>query len=149
MRTAEGFRYLGSFTFDLSAGARVARHLFVEGGPDVRRMIVVHLEEFLPGVDDLYRYALADPEVLGGETYGRSTNVLSLLEERTVSPDAEMAHTEEFLRRKGLTLGDRHAVARYARIVGHDRRKEILIFYHEIDGSEAGVLVRAREALRF
>jgi hypothetical protein len=147
MRIPEGFRCVGSFTFDLSAGARVERHVFVEGRPEVRRMIVVHLEAFLPGVEDLYRYALADPVVLGGETYGRSTSVLSLREERTTSAEAEMARTEEFLRSKGFALGDRQAVARYARIVGQDRRKEILIFYHEIGGPEAGILERARDAL--
>ncbi len=147
MRAAKGFRYVGSFVLELSAGATVERHVFIEGSPDVRRMVVVHLEEFLPGTDDRYRYALVDPEVLGGATYGRSTNQLSVREERAASPDAEMARTDAFLRRKGLRRGDRHAVARYARIVGQDRRKEVLIFYHEVDGSEERILERSREAL--
>ena len=149
IRTPDGFRYVGSCAFELHAVARVERHVFVEGGPDVRRMIVVHFEAFLPGVDDLYRYALVDPAVLDGATYGRSTNVLSLRDELVESPNAEMAHTMEFLRSKDLRLGDRHAVARFARIVGPERRKEILIFYHEIDGSEDGILERAREVLHF
>ncbi|HUQ42701.1 MAG TPA: hypothetical protein VM052_09380, partial [Candidatus Limnocylindrales bacterium] len=59
--------YLGSFTFDLKTIARVERHVFAQArGDTVVRMLVLHFESFLPGVDDLYRYRLADPRALGG-----------------------------------------------------------------------------------
>jgi hypothetical protein len=57
-----------------------------------------------------------------------------------------MTHTEAFLESRGLLLPDDHAVARYARIVGNDRRRELLIFYHECDGVVEGVLSRAEQA---
>ena len=54
-----------------------------------------------------------------------------------------MAHATAFARGHGLVLPDRHAVARYARVIGEDRRRELLIFYHEVDGTERGILERA------
>jgi hypothetical protein len=112
----------------------------------VARMLVLHFESFLPGVADLYRYALVDPRALGGATYGRSAGALSVRDERADSPEGEMARTAAFVEGHGLALPDRHAVARYARIVGDDRRSELLIFYHEVDGSVDGILERAERA---
>ncbi len=147
MRVAPEFDYLGCFRFDLDAVARVERHVFVDA-PDriVRRMVILHFEAFLPGARDLYRYKLTDERVLGGDSYGRAAGTLSVREERAASPLAEMAHTAIFLESKGQALPDHHAVARYARIVGDDRRRELLIFYHEIDGAEEGILDRAERA---
>jgi hypothetical protein len=140
-------RYLGSFTFDLKGVARVERHVFAEAdGATVVRMLVVHFEGFLPGVDDWYRYVLANTRELGGATYGRSVGTLSVRDERTESPDAEMARTAAFIDGHGLALPDRHAVARYARVIGDDRRSELLIFFHEIGGTQAGILERAERA---
>ena len=147
LRVTPELRYVGSHLFELRGLAVVERHIFVEGASDVVRMLVVHFEAFLAGVDDLYRYALHDTRVLGGEGYGRMASVMSLRAEIEESPGAEMAHTQEFIRSKGLRIGDRHAVARYARIVGEDRRKEVLIFYHEVDGSTEGIYERAESAM--
>ena len=147
MRVAPELRYLGFFLFDLRQIARVERHVFVETERAlVRRMLVLQFEGFLPNVDDVYRYALTDPRELGGERYGRRASVLSVSEERAGSPNAEMTHTATFLESKGLVLPDRHAVARFARIVGERRRRELLIFYHECDGELEGILGRAEEA---
>ncbi len=141
------FAYRGSFSFDLDAVARVERHIFVDSADAlIRRLIVVHFESFLPGVDDLYRYTLTDERVLGGESYGRSVSALSVSDDRAAAPGAEMARTDEYLTAAGLVLPDRHVVARYARIVGADRRAELLIFYHECPGIEHGILARADAA---
>jgi hypothetical protein len=137
-------RYIGSFDFDLKGTAHVERHVFAEDtGGIVTRLLVLHFESFLPGVADLYRYALAAPRQLGGATYGSSAGALSVRDERAESPEGEMVHTAAFIEGHGLVLPDRHAVARYARILGDDRRSELLIFYHEIGGAEDGILERA------
>jgi hypothetical protein len=147
IHVAAPMRYIGSFDFDLKAIAHVERHVFVEDtGGTVTRMLVLHFESFVPGVTDLYRYALADPRELGAATYGSSAGALSVRDERAESPEGEMAHTAAFIEGHGLVLPDRHAVARYARIIGDDRRSELLIFYHEIGGTEDGILERAERA---
>jgi hypothetical protein len=147
LRAVPALRYIGSFTFDLKAIASVERHVFVEtNGPLVARMLVLHFESFLPGVDDRYRYTLANARELGGALYGRSAGTLSVRQERAESPDGEMAHTAAFVDGHALVLGDDHAVARFARVVGDERRSELLIFYHEVGGTEAGILERAERA---
>ncbi|HYK97366.1 MAG TPA: hypothetical protein VEU77_03135 [Candidatus Acidoferrales bacterium] len=148
LKIAPAFAYAGSLLFDLAAGARVERHHFVEGARDVTRLIVVHFEVFLPGVDDHYRYALRDPAVLAGERYGRSAELLDVAAGRAAAPLAEMARTATFLASKGFRCSGRHAVARYARIVGDDRRGEILIFYHEVGGRLEGIFDRATMVLQ-
>jgi hypothetical protein len=147
LRVASEFTYLGHFAFDLGGIARVERHVFA-GVTDrtVRRLIVVHFEEFPPGSVDVYRYAPHDGRILGDATYGRSASLLSVGAERNAAPKAEMARTDAFIRGKGLSLPDRHAVARYARIVGAERRRELLLFYHECDGALTGILERAERA---
>jgi len=147
LRVSPQLRYIGSFTFELKNVARVERHLFVETeGSGIARMLVLHFESFFPSVDDRYRYSLANTRELGGELYGRSVGMLSLRDELAESPVAEMAHTASFLEGHGLALLDRQAVARFARVIGEDRRSELLIFYHEIDGAEDGILERAERA---
>jgi len=147
MRVAAPMRYIGSFDFDLKGVAHVERHVFVEDTRGtVARMLVLHFESFLPGVTDLYRYALVDPRALGGVAYGSSAGALSVRDERAEPGEGEMARTAAFVEGQGLVLPDRHAVARYARIVGDDRRSELLIFYHEIDGAVDGILDRAERA---
>lgn len=147
MRVVPELRYLGSFLFDLKQVARVERHVFVETeNALVRRMLVLQFEGFLPNVDEMYRYALTDPRELGGATYGRRTGELSVSQERAESPDGEMTHTVIFLESQGLVLPDHQAVARFARILGQDRRRELLIFYHECDGAVDGILGRAEQA---
>ncbi len=119
LRVASDFTYLGHFAFDLGGIAHVERHVFAEvTDRTVRRLIVVHFEEFLPGAVDAYRYALHDGRILGDATYGRSASRLSVGAERNAAPKAEMARTDAFTR----------------------------LFYHECDGALAGILERAERA---
>ena len=143
----KGFSYVGAVEFVLGNVARVERHHFVDAAPTPSRLIIVQLEAFLPEVDDHYRYALRDPQLLDGERYGRTASLLRVSDECTSAPQGEMARSLEFLEARGFVIGDTHAVARYARIIGDDRRREILIFYHEVGGSLDGVYERFERAV--
>ena len=144
LRPATALRYVGADAFELKHVAAVERHHFVEDRQGtVTRMLVVHFERFLPGVGDEYRYRYADPREIAGATYGCTTSVLDLREELTAEPEAEMAHTVRFLAVRGLRLPERQNVARFARIVGDDRRSELLIFHHEVAHGPEGLLDRA------
>jgi len=146
IRMTPELAYLGAVHFVLKNVARVERHHFVDALPVPRRLVIVQFEAFLAGVDDHYRYALRDPTTLGGASWGRTSGTLRVSEERAADPDAEMARSARYLEEHGASLGDAHAVARFARIVGDDRRREVLIFYHEVDGSTDGILERAERA---
>jgi hypothetical protein len=146
MQVRPEFRYLGSLDFVLRNVARVERHHFVDALPKPRRLVIVQFEAFLAGVEDHYRYALRNPRTLGGERWGRTDGMLRVREECDADPEAELARSARFLAEQGAMIGDDHAVARFARIVGDDRRREILIFYHEVGGSTDGILERAESA---
>ena len=143
----DGFSYAGVVEFVLKNVVRVERHHFVDEAPTPRRLIIVQLEAFLPGVDDHYRYALRDPQLLDGERYGRTSSRLVVSDECASEPQGEMARSVEFLEGRGFVIGDAHAVARYARIIGEDRRREILIFYHEVGGSLDAIYERFERAV--
>lgn len=143
LRVANDFTYIGADAFVLKGLAEVERHHFVDARPSPRRLVVVQFERYLPGVGGSYRYTLDDPVTLGGEVYGRMSNILTVAQEIAEEPGAEMEHTAAFLAARGIALGREHAVARYARIVGDDRRAEILLFYHEVGGSTDGIHARA------
>ena len=143
IRVRAGLSYVGAVAFVLKNVARVERHHFVDALPTPQRLVIVQFEAFLDGVADHYRYALRDPKTLGGKAWGRTAGTLRLGEERAADPDAEMARSARYLEGQGAALGDAHAVARFARIVGDDRRREILIFYHEVGGTNEGILERA------
>jgi hypothetical protein len=147
LRPAPWLRYVGADAFELKEVAAVERHHFVEDRQgSVTRMLVVQFEGFLPHVRNEYRYRYADPREIAGATYGVTTSVLDLREELNAEPDAEMAHTVRFLAVRGLRLPERQNMARFARIVGEDRRSELLIFHHEIAHAPDGLLDRALAA---
>src|SRR5512133_3711532 len=101
-------RYVGVDAFDLKGVAAVERHIFVEDRQgSVARMLVVHFERFLAGVDDEYRYRRVNAREIAGAAYGCTTSELDLREELRDEPDAEMAHTVRFLSQRGLRLPER------------------------------------------
>lgn len=128
IRVDASLSHLGHTELEIAGLALAERHHFVqarEGRP--RRMLVVQLERFLPSNDETYRYLLANPVEMGGATWGRWVYCYSLA--ATEAP--EDGDTARFLRRHGLELEDEQIMARYARIVGDDARREVLVFYHE------------------
>ena len=146
IRVRAELSYVGAVAFVLKSVASVERHHFVDALPVPQRLVIVQFEAFLDGAADHYRYALRDPKTLGGETWGRTADTLRVSEERAAGPDAEMARSARYLEEQGASLGDAHAVARVGRIVGDDRRREILIFFHEVGGTTEGILERAERA---
>jgi hypothetical protein len=142
LTTAPGLVYVGSHPFRIGAIAEGERHLFAEAaGGGVRRLLVLQFESILPASTEEYRYRITNPVTLGGVPYRHSVHFYRTSESLRESPEGELALTVEFLRRHGLTLPDEQAMDRYARVVGADRRHELLIFYHEslADWGKGGV----------
>jgi hypothetical protein len=132
MRVVPELKYVGKAEFDLKDTAHVERHHFVavENGR-VTRMLVLQFEEMLPTNDDIYRWTVKRPQTLGNQVYQFSTFVFSTLKAAQTNPEAEVARTQALLAEKNLKLDDELAVARFARVIGADRRREFIIFYSE------------------
>jgi hypothetical protein len=132
VRVAPELKYIGKAEFDLKDTAHVERHHFVavENGR-VTRMLVLQFAEMLPTNDDTYRWSVKRPQTLGNQVYQFSTFVFSTLKAAQTNPEAEVARTKALLAEKNLELDDELAVARFARVIGEDRRREFIIFYSE------------------
>ncbi len=139
------FEYIGYIQFILEDMAHVDRHFFVATrGSVINRMIVLQFEGFLDGVDDTYRggiptsqlagsdYRFTDHFVhLGDADYVHNTWAFDHAASARDNPGAESAKTLEFLEAQGLRLADELIMSRYMRVVGADRRNELIIFYME------------------
>jgi hypothetical protein len=132
MHVAPDLKYLGKIEFDLDDTAHVERHHFVaaENGR-ITRMLVLQFEEMLPRSDDIYRWTVKKPQTIGNNVYHFSTFVFSVPKAAQEHPEAEVARTKDFLTANDLKLSDELAVARFARVIGEDRRREFIIFYNE------------------
>ena len=137
-----GLVYLGAHPFRIGSIAQGERHVFAEASNGVvRRLLVLQFEGILPESTEEYRYRITKPIVLGGIPYRHSVHLYRVSDSIREAPDSELALTVEFLKERGLTLPDEQAMDRYARVIGADRRHELLIFYHEslADWGKGGV----------
>ena len=127
-----GLVYLGAHPFRIGAVAEGERHVFADhAGGVVRRLLVLQFESILPSSTEEYRYRITNPVELSGVPYRHSVHLYRVSDSLREAPDSELALTVEFLRERGLTLPDEQAMDRYARVIGADRKHELLIFYHE------------------
>ena len=132
IRVDPALRHVGATELAIKGLALAERHHFVDAQDGhVRRMLVVQFEGFLPSNDETYRYRLPEPVTMGGERYGSWVFGYSVAAEIDEDPVAESADTARFLAGHGLSLDDEQLMARYARIIEPDARRELLVFYHE------------------
>lgn len=129
----EALVYVGGITKTLSDIALAEIHYFV--APDsanrVSRRFHVQFEHFLPDTDGTYNYELPDRIKLGDHEYmhnGGSYAVQLVFDTR---PDSDMAAGYNFLQKKGYGLPDEVMYRRFVRVLGKDRRAEILMIYTE------------------
>ena len=141
----EAFEYIGYSQFILKDIAHVDRHLFVSTrGSVINKMIVLQFEGFLDHVDDTYRGGIPTSQLAGGDyrytdhfvrlgdaEYVHNTWAFDHASNARDNPGAESAKMLDFLEGRGLRLADELIMSRYMRVVGADRRNELIIFYME------------------
>lgn len=133
IKVDEAFTYVGGITKTLSGIALAEIHYFV--APDsanrMSRRFHVQFEHFLPDNAESYSYELPDRIQLGAHEYmhnGGSYAVQLVFDTR---PDSDMAAGYKFLQKKGYELPDEVMYRRFVRVIGNDRRSEILMIYTE------------------
>lgn len=133
IKVDEALDYVGGITKTLSGTALAEIHYFV--APDsanrMSRRFHVQFEHFLPDNDSTYNYELPDRIQLGEHEYmhnGGSYAVQLVFDTR---PDSDMAAGYDFLKKKGYELPDEVVYRRFVRVIGGDRRSEILMIYTE------------------
>lgn len=128
----KSLKYLGKLDFNLRNIAAGERYVWAEvDGKRVTRMFIVQLEGFLPHVKEQYRFKTRTPVKLGRETYSHNLWFYNDEESRKADPPGEPVYTAKFLAERGLSHDVDLMMWRFARIVGEDRRNEIILFYWE------------------
>lgn len=133
IKVDESFTYVGGITKTLSGIALAEIHYFVvpDSANRISRRFHVQFEHFLPDNDGTYNYELPDRMKLGDHEYmhnGGSYAVQLVFDTR---PDSDMAAGYTFLQKKGYGLPDEVVYRRFVRVIGDNRRSEILMIYTE------------------
>ena len=143
----EEIEYLGATQFVLMDAAEVDRHHFVkrDANGGVEALVVLHFEAYLPGIDGAYEFNIPEEADRAGPNYRFSPEYVALGENEyrhntwffdaradvNENPGRELDHTERLLQEHGLTLPDELRMSRYARAVGPEAKREIILFYLE------------------
>jgi hypothetical protein len=132
IRVDPSLPYVGALRFPLKGIACVERHVFAASdGGRIRRLFIVQFEAILKDSDGIYRWQVRTPETLGGIPYQHNVFFADTAAEIRRDPDAERARTKEFMDSRGLKMDDEIMTSRFARVVGDERRHELIFFYTE------------------
>lgn len=136
------FAYAGGQSFVLAGVARAEQHLFVEAGENghVQRLWWFQFEGYLPDAPHAYDYS-DDPErrSLGGHEW-TVRPIVTRVDHSDADPPSDGDMAEALLRSKGYALPDEIAGVRLVRLLGDDRRNELMIIYMEDLALEGGKL---------
>ena len=139
IKVDEALGYAGGITLTLSGIAQAEIHYFV--APDsanrINRRFHVQFERFLPDNSETYTYELPDTIQLGGHEYMHNPGGYAVQMVFDTRPDSDMAAGYHFLQKKGYNLPDEVVYRRFVRVLGKDRRSEILLIYSE-DAAQFG-----------
>jgi hypothetical protein len=133
IKVDEALTYVGGITKTLSGNAQAEIHYFVE--PDsanqIHRRFHVQFEHFLPDNNHTYNYELPDRIKLGEHEYMHNAGGYAVQLVFDTRPDSDMAAGYNFLKSKGYNLPEEVLYRRFVRVIGEDRRAEILMIYTE------------------
>ena len=128
----EELRYLGALRFDLKGIACVERQVFAAvKNRRIQRLFIIQFEGILDSSAEIYRWQMRDPIRLGDGEYRHNIFAFDTGREVREDPEAETAKTDAFLKEKGLELDSELVMSRFARVVGEDRKHELIFFYIE------------------
>jgi hypothetical protein len=129
----EQLRHVGILNFTLKKVAQVERYIYARAGEGgrVQRLLIMQFESILPGVKGGYTFQVTNATRLGEHDYQTNVGFFNFAQTIAANPGAEAEQTKAFLDGKGLKVDDDYLVARYARIVDTEKRRELILFYLE------------------
>jgi hypothetical protein len=136
--------YVGSQRWILYDVARAEQHLFVQKvGNDVRRVLWVQFEEYIPSSNGKYDYSKSKPISAFGREL-RTDKELWTVPTTEARPESDGAHARQLLRDHGITLPAHMLYERFIYLPDSTRRRELMVIYAE-DVRAVGVDVSALE----
>jgi hypothetical protein len=123
----------GVINFTLKKVAQVERYIFVRSDKSGRaqRLFITQFESVLPGLKGGYSFPMTNVTRIGNHDYATQLGFFNFTQTIAANPGAEAEQTKAYLNRNGVQVDDDFVIARYARVVGEDKRHELIFFYLE------------------
>lgn len=128
----KGFTYLGRHPIrirDVAAGERLVFAELQEHR--ARRLFIIQIEGFLPGIDNEYRYNLTRSPVVAGYPFRSNSFAFDLDKSVAGNPGGESASTQKFLLDRGIAAPKQWMMWRSLTVTSADKRNEMILFYVE------------------
>jgi hypothetical protein len=134
IKVGDSLDFVGRSKFILYDIAEAEIFVFAEAGEGrrLKRRLVVQFEGFLDSNTHTYNYRMPMRMTLGSHEYmvdDFAANLRRLKEEEPA--DSDGARVDDLLQQAGYTMPDDAIWTRFVRVIGEDRRRELLIIYME------------------
>jgi hypothetical protein len=142
IEVAPALHHIGTLEMTIKGMAAAQTFLFVAADAQrrIQRQLAIQFEHFLPGTNPkvmYYRYDTPRKIPLAGHTYDTDLRVIPsalFLQDLESDPEADSVQVQQFIRSKGYELPfyeEQVVTKRMMRILGEDKRAEILFIYQE------------------
>ena len=147
LQIAPEFKYIGNIEFPLKGVTLVDRHHFVEADADqqIQNMIIVQFEGVMPDQEGSYRWTPWSPVELAGMPFQHNPYLFSVKNSLKDDPENETTYTVKLLDERGYGYFDEWFMSRFARVVGAEKRYELIIFYIEDVAAQGMSLAQVSE----
>jgi len=132
IRVDAGLPFVGRQTYTIREIADAEAFYFaVSAHGKITRLFMAQFEAFRPEVEGRYHYKLDSTTTLGGLEWRTDVRCWSPWVAEDEEPASDAAHDARFLRTLGLTPIAEMIRLRCLRVLGEDRRAEVLLIYAE------------------
>ena len=129
---AEGLPFVGQQAYTIREIAEAESFYFAASDSGkITRLFMVQFEHFRPEVEGRYHYKLDSTSTLGGLEWRTDVRCWSPWIAEEEDPGSDAVHDTRFLRTLGLESIREMIRLRCLRVLGEDRRAEVLLIYAE------------------
>lgn len=134
IKVGDSMEFVGRSKFVLYDIAEAEIFVFAEASEDrrLKRRLVVQFEGFLDSNSHTYNYRMPVRMTLGSHEYMVDDFAANLRRLKQEEPaDSDSARVDDLLQQAGYAMPDDAIWTRFVRVIGEDRRRELLIIYME------------------
>jgi hypothetical protein len=134
LRVSNHFAYLGNLKFTVIEVTSIDLFLFaVTEGNDIKRLLTIQFEGYLPDNDYTYDYPVDQTVRLGANQYLADGGVVKLGGARKRRPEGDIAYWTRWLQEQGYDFEKWNEMGyrRFVRVLDRARKNELLILYFE------------------
>jgi hypothetical protein len=126
-------KFVGRAPFNIRNIAEGERFVWAEADKNmhVRSLLIVQFEGLMPGIAETYHYPTKNPTRLGANEYSHNIWAWDSAADHASRQHPDADASDDLLADKGYKVDGELIMSRFARIVGDDKKHEVIIFYDE------------------